>query len=114
MDDRLREIEERVAKASPGPWVVEGTGGIHMDGTRDWYAVRIGNHVIRGLDGKAEADFIAHSREDIPWLIQQVRALTVLANGCPKHPSYRAKRRVNTICETCNAMWEARTALGGQ
>jgi hypothetical protein len=43
--------------------------------------------------------------------VEQFEALTLLADGCPQHPSYRAKRRVVTICERCNAMWEARQTL---
>lgn len=112
MDDRLREIEERLAKASPAPWRTYD----NINGTI--LMVPPGSDANWGFVPKpqqhADMEFCAHSREDIPWLIQQLRLLRVLANGCPKHPSYRAKRKVNTICETCNAMWEARAALGGK
>lgn len=47
----------------------------------------------------------------IKELRAEIAALTILANGCSRHPSYRAKRKVVTICEPCNAMWDARQRL---
>jgi hypothetical protein len=38
----------------------------------------------------------------------------LLANGCKYHPGYRAKRKVVTYCEPCNAMWDARQRLEGK
>lgn len=43
-------------------------------------------------------------KENIEWL-------KILAIGCKDHPSYRAKRKINTWCETCNQMWDARQNL---
>ena len=42
-----------------------------------------------------------------------VELLKILAEGCKTHPSYRAKRKVITWCETCNLMYEARQKLKG-
>lgn len=107
MDDRLREIEERAAKASPGPWYPRATDdGMFMnasyvstkpdpdglfihDGDRgmapgecdDASVVAITLLQSPRLAGVADekwdenTEFIAHSREDIPWLIQQLRQL---------------------------------------
>lgn len=58
---------------------------------------------------------------------ERVEALQVLADGCPKHPSYRAKRKPDATlkpdgehprlepvpCPWCNRMWEARQKLEG-
>lgn len=78
MDEkRLVEIEARAAKATPGPWEVQGQGGIHMDGTRDWYDVRVEDRLIRMVPTKADALFIAHSREDVPALCAEVRAAMI-------------------------------------
>lgn len=40
-----------------------------------------------------------------------IELLKLLANGCSIHPSYRAKHKVVTYCETCNRMWDARQKL---
>lgn len=40
-----------------------------------------------------------------------IELLKILANGCKYHPSYRAKRKVITWCETCNQMWDTRQKL---
>lgn len=44
-------------------------------------------------------------------LIEENKLLKILADGCKKHPAYRAKRKVITLCETCNQMWDARQEL---
>ena len=54
MNDRLSEIEARANAATPGPWT-EFDGG-------DCYEY-------------ADLDFIRASREDIPWLIEEVKRL---------------------------------------
>ena len=36
----------------------------------------------------------------------------ILAEGCQKHPAYRAKRQVKIDCEPCSVMWKARLELG--
>lgn len=74
MDEkRLTEIEERASRAIPGPWEIQGGGGIRMDGSRDYYGVRIGNSHFYPIANRTNADFIAHSREDIPILCAALR-----------------------------------------
>ena len=81
---RLAEIDARVQAATPGPWE-------SGDGTTEAYhygqeaVVSKGHRTIfvhptyRGVpfDGQTYSDnrFIAHSREDIPWLRNLVREL---------------------------------------
>jgi len=77
-DDELNRIEARANAASKGPWNIktnrhrETTGEAWgwIAGPREhWTWSNKYNH------SKADADFIAHSREDIPALIAEVRQL---------------------------------------
>jgi hypothetical protein len=43
---------------------------------------------------------------------KQIELLTVLAEGCKKHPAYRAIRPASGDCEPCVRMWSARLELG--
>lgn len=74
---RLKEIEERTAKATPGPWVAryafvfsQPTGRTVME--YDW------------LHHKPDLDFILHAREDVPWLLQLVKKLLTVAEAARK------------------------------
>ena len=42
---------------------------------------------------------------------RQIELLTILAEGCKKHPAYRARRTPSVECVPCAEMWEARVAL---
>lgn len=74
-DERLSEIEERVNKATAGPWTALGDG--------DWqdvsgFAHDFGCGCCQREDGNfvaADAQFIAHARQDVPELIAEVRRL---------------------------------------
>ena len=39
------------------------------------------------------------------------RNLRILADGCRKHPAYRAKRKATGNCEPCVRMYDARLRL---
>lgn len=85
--DRLNEIEARVGMAVGGPWGIMNDGPIG-DG-KPWRAhmepeagLTVGSTVhtepIARVSGylmpvEANADFIAHAREDILWLIEQLQ-----------------------------------------
>lgn len=64
----LGEISARVAESTPGPWTVEPelvkpAGVLHV--ASGW----------RGVASEcdaADAAFIAHAREDVPWLLARV------------------------------------------
>ena len=43
--------------------------------------------------------------------VRKIELLKLLAEGCRKHPAYRAKRQVKIDCEPCLIMWEARLEL---
>lgn len=40
-----------------------------------------------------------------------IRCLRILAEGCRKHPAYRARRPATGRCEPCIRMYEARQEL---
>lgn len=92
MIDRLTEIEERCKRASPGPWtfrwnlvwrpVVEAYESLELvsnpfvSSTCVCYEhvtkTRLTEKVIAMRD---EGEFVAHSREDVPWLVAEVKRL---------------------------------------
>ena len=73
----IEAIEARVNAAAPGPWV-------YVDNGFDGYIMSASEYLIVGgepAEGRIEpddpnADFIAHSREDIPALLAEVKRLT--------------------------------------
>jgi hypothetical protein len=44
-------------------------------------------------------------------LERQVKLLSVLVDGCKKHPAYRAIRPATGRCKPCFYMWQARQEL---
>lgn len=40
-----------------------------------------------------------------------IKILRILAEGCRKHPAYRARRPATGNCEPCVRMWQARQEL---
>lgn len=79
--ERMKEIKERVAKASIGPWSVQVNRAYHIS-----YILRsaAGNKIAQffnwqdiGFDVNSESNsnFIAHARADIPYLISRVEEL---------------------------------------
>lgn len=73
-NDRLREIEERVASTYRGPWEI--TPDCH-DGPDEvfcrWH--RVGPIELTGSEPTAVSRFIAAARDDVPALVAEVRRL---------------------------------------
>ena len=73
--ERIEEIEARAAKATPGPWTVV------LDRKEDFYEIRTDEagataHIATLIEANWHtASFIAHAREDVPWLCQVIRGL---------------------------------------
>ena len=44
-------------------------------------------------------------------LEKRIELLTILVDGCKKHPAYRAIRPATGRCKPCVKMWEARLSL---
>lgn len=84
---RLEEIQFRCKKASCGPWLADfGNWQIEIDNSEfDFHRDGICSFAPSDRDGVGErrnpidpwddAEFIAHSREDIPYLVNQVLEL---------------------------------------
>lgn len=73
--ERIAEIRKRCEAATPGPW---HQAGVHGNGviqtshiTRDVWTIANTFHAK-----EVDTPFIAHSREDIPWLLSQLEAVT--------------------------------------
>ncbi|MCR6476582.1 hypothetical protein NU688_10475 [Variovorax sp. ZS18.2.2] len=78
-EQRISEIQARATAAAPGPWkgMIEGrdhlsgsscisraSGGIDLDGASD-----------------ADIDFMANARQDVPYLISELRRLAALIDS---------------------------------
>ena len=76
--EQIDAIKARVEAATPGPYTV----GYECDGNGA-HEILAGGHVIAKVDYDKNADFIAHAREDIPALLDEVRRLrdVLAANG---------------------------------
>lgn len=74
----LAEMRQRLEQATAGPWVAKVDGFIETDGP----AARVVGVTCRGLEGEGEplpavanAEFIAHAREDMLRLLDEVERL---------------------------------------
>ena len=80
-DDELEAISRRVEAAQPGPWKSFIEGRDHTSGSS---FVRTGDGASRGEDIElsgataADQDFIAAARQDVPLLLDDIRALKAL------------------------------------
>ena len=89
---RLEEIRERVEKATEGPWeFYDRYGDLGLVVVENSDADPITDTELRhpGMDHacvrRKDGDFIAHSRQDIPWLLGLVDVLAA-ANEVLKTP----------------------------
>jgi hypothetical protein len=71
--ETLDEIERRCAAATPGPWKSCVEGRDHTSG--DSFIMTGGNDIYLSGATLADQDFIAHARQYLPALIQEIRAL---------------------------------------
>jgi hypothetical protein len=75
---REEEIRTRLEAAAPEPWeLAEDTCSVCREkGESEWnvYGLSPGYHGM--LSGEADATFIANSRSDIAWLLEQIDYLT--------------------------------------
>jgi len=76
---RLEEIEARAARATPGPWESDGVR-VYSDYSRCRYNLVADCDLelaIKGTEPQLpqDPDFIAHAREDVPWLCRVMREL---------------------------------------
>ncbi|HTW69077.1 MAG TPA: hypothetical protein VME47_04245 [Acetobacteraceae bacterium] len=69
----LDEIEARLRAATPGPWKSYVEGRDHTSGS-SFVATPSSDIELAGAT-VADQDFIAHAREDLPRLLNEVRRL---------------------------------------
>ena len=77
-DQRIAEITARCEAATPGPWYAKENwliGGFSIT-TKDAYPHDERVPEIATMASKENAEFIAHSRSDIPYLLSEVKRLT--------------------------------------
>ncbi|MFC8983896.1 hypothetical protein [Streptomyces sp. NPDC057115] len=74
-EQRLAEIAARAKKATPGPWITEERDhDMHVGGVPDGpHIALLGRASWPGVP--ADAEFIAHAREDVPALLVEVQRL---------------------------------------
>jgi hypothetical protein len=78
-ENELKQIEERVNQAQPGPWKAYIEDRDHESGND--FIMTGGEGDLRGEDIEmigatdADYDFIANVRQDIPRLIKEIREL---------------------------------------
>lgn len=76
-EERLKGIRARTAAATPGPWAVcckmLRKNPTHIITPKD---VDITHDILSNSD----AEFIAHARTDIEWLLREVERLDIRAN----------------------------------
>ena len=77
-DKKIAEIRERCEAASPGPWISYIEGRDHTSGS-DFIMIGEGGNRSEDIEltgaTKADQDFIAHARQDVPTLIAEIERL---------------------------------------
>ena len=82
-DDYIEEVRNRCEAATAGPWVSSIEGRDHTSGE---------SVILRGVNSSeddlylsggtdADHDFIAHARQDIPKLLDEIERLRNLVSG---------------------------------
>ena len=76
MTDRLEEIKQREAKATLGEWhvgryLLQGEIPVYCEEGAEFVAVCVSKN---DKPVEANAEFIAHSRQDIPYLLRRLEA----------------------------------------
>lgn len=83
-EERLAEIEERLRRATPGPWACMdrlGGGGCFVFSEETFHVVALeedDDPTVAVPLGRADAELIARAREDLPLLLAEVRRLRAL------------------------------------
>lgn len=124
----LAAIRERANNATPGPWeaseAVDETEfgsyvayGVAPIAPLEWYSDSDAAHTALDVMDKADAEFIAHARTDIPALLDHVETLaTQVAAVRELHREGRNSCCAGgTICDHCEMRWPCPTiqALDG-
>ena len=98
IDTRLAEIRARVEAATEGPWSVYRGDRIGTYVTRPDLAGVAREWSLTWSD--ADAEFIAHSRTDVPWLLGQVELRDKALEAVMKLHT-PIERRDGPVCDHC-------------
>ncbi|HKD42764.1 MAG TPA: hypothetical protein VKB87_20920, partial [Myxococcaceae bacterium] len=77
-EEELKAIKARCEAASPGPWKSYIEGRDHTSGSdfiMTGEGARRGNDIELTGATKADQDFIAHARQDVPKLLAEIERL---------------------------------------
>ena len=79
-DTEIKQIQERCERATKGPWISFVEGRDHTSGSS--FIRTAGNDIELTGASADDQDFIAHARQDIPALIEEVcRLRKILDEG---------------------------------
>lgn len=81
-DNEIKQIEDRCNKATSGPWVSYIEGRDHESGSD--FIMTAGNDIELTGATADDQDFIAHARQDIPDLINEIYSLKSEINKLKK------------------------------
>ena len=101
IESRLAEIRARVDAATEGPWTAEYSGEQGNCVLPPGYqSTREAVAITRLLSAQADAEFIAASRPDVPWLLGQVELRDkALKDALDLH----APKPIYVLAEDCEA-----------
>ena len=77
---KLEEIRARAEKVTLGPWEIDPHDTTPLESINSTADPRIGGWVEVARSVGADAEFIAHSRTDVPKLVAALEAVLGLAN----------------------------------
>lgn len=119
VEARLEEIEARAEAATPPPWNGESDGVQYADPN-----VKLGwlpDKLYHGYEAEmemADVEFISHAREDVPFLLAQVRVLrgALMESSEALHRSHDTEGRSLKAClaTICNRSDAALSGEGGE
>jgi len=99
MADRVSEIRARADAAMPGPWKAKAR---ETPEEREWGVYEVVGTAWPGTGRVCDMEFIAHARDDIPWLCDEVERLRALVRRFVRYgPWIRPVH--DTFCRYCTA-----------
>ena len=79
-DTEIKQIQERCERATKGPWISFVEGRDHTSGCS--FIRTAGDDIELTVASADDQDFIAHARQDIPALIEEIcRLRKILDEG---------------------------------
>ncbi len=122
-EDRIAEIRARLDAATEGPWIHEpsevlhGTEDVRLHYVSDQAAIADDDPPMCSFYSRADAEFVAHAREDVPFLLSELEAaqarldkVRALHQRCDDgEQGYRPDGGYGTVapcCETCGSYGE--------